>query len=64
MSYKHSRRNKVLNYFSLMFRKRMRGDDAADDADDPDEKKLKGAKAKKGRIILMFSLYIYFTTFV
>ncbi|XP_026726515.1 general transcription factor IIF subunit 1 [Trichoplusia ni] len=41
------RRNKVLNYFSLMFRKRMRGDDAADDADDPDEKKLKGAKAKK-----------------
>ncbi|XP_022825045.1 general transcription factor IIF subunit 1 [Spodoptera litura] len=41
------RRNKVLNYFSLMFRKRMRGDDAADDADDPDEKKLKGSKAKK-----------------
>ncbi|XP_047037736.1 general transcription factor IIF subunit 1 isoform X1 [Helicoverpa zea] len=41
------RRNKVLNYFSLMFRKRMRGDDAADDADDPDEKKPKGAKAKK-----------------
>ena len=45
-----SRRNKVLNYFSLMFRKRMRGDDAADDADDPDDKKLKGAKAKKGNI--------------
>ncbi|KAJ8735094.1 hypothetical protein PYW08_014344 [Mythimna loreyi] len=41
------RRNKVLNYFSLMFRKRMRGDDAADDADDPDEKKVKGSKAKK-----------------
>ncbi|KAH9628873.1 hypothetical protein HF086_001108 [Spodoptera exigua] len=41
------RRNKVLNYFSLMFRKRMRGDDAADDADDPDDKKLKGSKAKK-----------------
>ncbi|XP_063546615.1 general transcription factor IIF subunit 1 isoform X2 [Cydia strobilella] len=41
------RRNKVINYFSLMFRKRMRGDDAADDGDDPDEKKTKGAKAKK-----------------
>ncbi|CAH2990356.1 unnamed protein product [Chilo suppressalis] len=41
------RRNKVLNYFSLMCRKRMRGDDAADDADDPDEKKIKGSKAKK-----------------
>lgn len=40
------RRNKVINYFSLMFRKRMRGDDAADDGDDPDEKKTKG-KAKK-----------------
>ncbi|KAM3960188.1 LOW QUALITY PROTEIN: transcription factor IIFalpha [Aphomia sociella] len=41
------RRNKVINYFSLMFRKRMRGDEGADDADDPDEKKVKGAKAKK-----------------
>ncbi|XP_032513552.2 general transcription factor IIF subunit 1 [Danaus plexippus] len=40
------RRNKVINYFSLMFRKRMRGDDAADE-DDPDDKKTKGAKAKK-----------------
>ncbi|XP_073961998.1 transcription factor IIFalpha [Choristoneura fumiferana] len=40
------RRNKVINYFSLMFRKRMRGDDAPDDADDPDEKKPKGSKAK------------------
>lgn len=42
----------MLNYFSLMFRKRMRGDDAADDADDPDEKKLKGSKAKKGKACL------------
>ncbi|KPJ17834.1 General transcription factor IIF subunit 1 [Papilio machaon] len=41
------RRNKVINYFSLMFRKRMRGEEGADDADDPDEKKPKGAKAKK-----------------
>ncbi|XP_013148461.1 PREDICTED: general transcription factor IIF subunit 1 [Papilio polytes] len=41
------RRNKVINYFSLMFRKRMRGEDGADDGDDPDEKKPKGAKAKK-----------------
>ncbi|CAB3221126.1 unnamed protein product [Arctia plantaginis] len=41
------RRNKVLNYFSLMFRKRMRGDEAADDVEDPDDKKPKGAKAKK-----------------
>ncbi|XP_048005263.1 general transcription factor IIF subunit 1 isoform X2 [Leguminivora glycinivorella] len=41
------RRNKVINYFSLMFRKRMRGDDAADDGEDPDDKKTKGAKAKK-----------------
>ncbi|KAI5635855.1 transcription initiation factor IIF, alpha subunit (TFIIF-alpha) domain-containing protein [Phthorimaea operculella] len=40
------RRNKVMNFFSLMFRKRMRGDEAADD-DDPDEKKTKGGKAKK-----------------
>lgn len=41
------RRNKVINYFSLMFRKRMRGDDATDDGDDPDEKKTKNSKAKK-----------------
>ncbi|XP_026764642.1 general transcription factor IIF subunit 1 [Galleria mellonella] len=41
------RRNKVMNYFSLMFRKRMRGDEGADEAEDPDEKKTKGAKAKK-----------------
>ncbi|XP_072935560.1 general transcription factor IIF subunit 1 isoform X2 [Epargyreus clarus] len=41
------RRNKVINYFSLMCRKRMRGDDAADDGEDPDEAKPKGAKAKK-----------------
>uniref|UniRef100_A0A1E1WV87 Transcription initiation factor IIF subunit alpha n=1 Tax=Pectinophora gossypiella TaxID=13191 RepID=A0A1E1WV87_PECGO len=41
------RRNKVMNYFSLMFRKRMRGDDIADGEDDPDEKKPKGSKAKK-----------------
>ncbi|CAH2099467.1 unnamed protein product [Euphydryas editha] len=41
------RRNKVINYFSLMFRKRMRGDDAPDDGDDPDDKKTKGSKAKK-----------------
>ncbi|XP_028172373.1 general transcription factor IIF subunit 1 isoform X1 [Ostrinia furnacalis] len=41
------RRNKVLNYFSLMFRKRMRGEEGADDPDEPDEKKPKGAKAKK-----------------
>ncbi|XP_060810490.1 general transcription factor IIF subunit 1 isoform X2 [Amyelois transitella] len=40
------RRNKVMNYFSLMFRKRMRGDEAADDADEDNEKKTKG-KAKK-----------------
>ncbi|XP_037300439.1 general transcription factor IIF subunit 1 isoform X2 [Manduca sexta] len=40
------RRNKVINYFSLMFRKRMRGEDGADDGEDPDEKKTKG-KAKK-----------------
>ncbi|XP_045505072.1 general transcription factor IIF subunit 1 isoform X2 [Colias croceus] len=40
------RRNKVINYFSLMFRKRMRGDDAADE-EDPDEKKTKTSKAKK-----------------
>lgn len=37
-----------MNYFSLMFRKRMRGDEAGEDAEDPDEKKTKGAKAKKG----------------
>lgn len=30
-----------------MFRKRLRGDDAADGEDDPEEKKTKG-KAKKG----------------
>lgn len=41
------RRNKVMNYFSLMFRKRMRGDEAADDADEDSDKKTKG-KAKKG----------------
>ncbi|XP_045760725.1 general transcription factor IIF subunit 1 isoform X2 [Maniola jurtina] len=41
------RRNKVINYFSLMLRKRMCGDGAADDVDDPDEKKTKGSKAKK-----------------
>lgn len=41
------RRNKVINFFSLMFRKRMRGDDAIEDGDDPDEKKTKGSKAKK-----------------
>ncbi|XP_059049273.1 general transcription factor IIF subunit 1 isoform X2 [Achroia grisella] len=41
------RRNKVMNYFSLMFRKRMRGDEGVDEAEDPDEKKTKGAKAKK-----------------
>ncbi|XP_041974604.1 general transcription factor IIF subunit 1 [Aricia agestis] len=40
------RRKKVMNYFSLMCRKRMRGDDAADDADDPDDKKTKNSKAK------------------
>ncbi|XP_053601870.1 general transcription factor IIF subunit 1 isoform X2 [Plodia interpunctella] len=40
------RRNKVMNYFSLMFRKRMRGDEAADDADEDSDKKTKG-KAKK-----------------
>ncbi|XP_045453728.1 general transcription factor IIF subunit 1 [Melitaea cinxia] len=41
------RRNKVINFFSLMFRKRMRGDDAVEDGDDPDDKKTKGSKAKK-----------------
>ncbi|XP_034841106.1 general transcription factor IIF subunit 1 [Maniola hyperantus] len=41
------RRNKVINYFSLMLRKRMLGDGAPDDGDDPDEKKTKGSKAKK-----------------
>ncbi|XP_068628637.1 general transcription factor IIF subunit 1 [Battus philenor] len=41
------RRNKVINYFSLMFRKRMRGEDGVDDGEDPDEKKPKGSKAKK-----------------
>ncbi|CAF4896689.1 unnamed protein product [Pieris macdunnoughi] len=40
------RRNKVINYFSLMFRKRMRGDDAQDE-EDPDEKKTKTSKSKK-----------------
>ncbi|GBP13050.1 General transcription factor IIF subunit 1 [Eumeta japonica] len=41
------RRNKVINYFSLMFRKRMRGDDAVDDGDEPDEKKSKRGSSKK-----------------
>lgn len=40
------RRNKVINFFSLMFRKRMRGDDAGDE-DDVDEKKTKSSKVKK-----------------
>ncbi|XP_012552863.1 general transcription factor IIF subunit 1 isoform X2 [Bombyx mori] len=39
------RRNKVMNFFSLMLRKRLRGVDDADE-EDPDEKKAKG-KAKK-----------------
>ncbi|XP_052747435.1 general transcription factor IIF subunit 1 [Bicyclus anynana] len=41
------RRNKVINYFSLMLRKRMCGDNAAEEGEDPDEKKTKNAKAKK-----------------
>lgn len=41
------RRKKVLNYFSLMLRKRLKGDD--DDKEDPDEAKLKKGKGKKGK---------------
>ncbi|CAH2069060.1 unnamed protein product, partial [Iphiclides podalirius] len=41
------KRNKVIDYYSLMLRKRMRGEEGLDDAEDPDEKKPKGSKAKK-----------------
>jgi len=41
------RRKKVLNFFSLMLRKRMKGDD--DEPEDPEETKLKKAAAKKGK---------------
>lgn len=41
------RRKKVMNYFSLMLRKRMKGDD--EEPEDPEETKLKKAAAKKGK---------------
>lgn len=42
------RRNRVMNYFSLMLRKRLKGDD--DDGEDPEEAKLKLAGgSKKGK---------------
>lgn len=41
------RRKKVMNFFSLMLRKRLKGDD--DDQEDPEETKLKKAAAKKGK---------------
>ncbi|KAJ0181450.1 hypothetical protein K1T71_003535 [Dendrolimus kikuchii] len=44
------RRNKVMNFFSLMLRKRMRGDDGADDAEEGEEKKTKTSKAKDLKI--------------
>lgn len=44
------RRNKVMNYFSLMLRKRLRGDEIDGEADDPDDKKVKGPKAKELKI--------------
>lgn len=39
------RRNRVMNYFSLMMRKRLKGDD--DDGEDPEEAKLKLAGGSK-----------------
>lgn len=41
------RRKKVMNYFSLMLRKRLKGDE--DEPEDPDELKLKKAASKKGK---------------
>lgn len=41
------RRKKVMNFFSLMLRKRLKGDD--DEPEDPEETKLKKAAAKKGK---------------
>lgn len=41
------RRKKVMNFFSLMLRKRLKGDD--DEAEDPEEAKLKKAAGKKGK---------------
>lgn len=40
------RRNKVMNFFSLMLRKRMRGDEADGEVEDPEEKKSKATKSK------------------
>ncbi|XP_077285665.1 transcription factor IIFalpha [Arctopsyche grandis] len=44
------RRNKVMNFFSLMLRKRMRGDEAEGEVEDPDEKKTKTSKSKELKI--------------
>lgn len=41
------RRNKTMNYFSLMFRKRLRGDE--DEGEDPEETKMKKMSGKKGK---------------
>lgn len=41
------RRNKTMNYFSLMFRKRLRGDD--DESLDPEEAKLNKISGKRGK---------------
>lgn len=41
------RRKKVMNFFSLMLRKRLKGDD--EEAEDPEEAKLKKAAGKKGK---------------
>lgn len=41
------RRNKTMNYFSLMMRSRLKGDDAGDD--DPEESKLAKLSGKKGK---------------
>lgn len=41
------RRKKAINYFQLMLRKRLRGDE--DEPEDPEETKLKKATAKKGK---------------
>ena len=40
-----SRRNKVMNYFSLMLRKRLRNDEEGAD----DEEMLEGGKGKKAK---------------
>lgn len=41
------RRKKVMNFFSLMLRKRLKGDE--DEPEDPEEAKLKKAAGKKGK---------------